>query len=508
MMIRLGGGWSVVAHVPQRPGEADAFLIRSLVDELCELDFVRDPDQCVLFVAYVSKQLGVEITYLRRNPRVEMLSLVMIVVKRVRGLDALVDGVSVIAGRDYSTGLARLVDIGMPDGAVAELPAEFDDIAVERIRRLLADARTADEGRLHAVLVHELGIVDLPYGQSPSERFDYLRERNAQADGLPPALVLVEITALQVQPALREQLREWSDRWAREAGPEVVNALADRRRAIAALPVSDPDVARCLVVMVEPADDSSADVFVRHWVNPAPGYWEPVAGRIERATLDTLAPAVGRAIDRGGSRWAGVAKDENNPPVQVEFVLPFEFLNLDMARLELGTRTRVPLPIGIRYHIHLRSLERMRDRNTEELGRWRARWKQLKESGAAQAHRWQGEQGGRLDIWRADLEANPRLTAVILDVPALPDRGLEALITAIELGVGLAAWDRRPESPDLSGEVLALLLASPPTQLSARISQLRKDAERLGRDSLSLGKHIAFFWDDPNRLVDCEELTA
>jgi hypothetical protein len=30
---------------------------------------------------------------------------------------------------------------------------------------------------------------------------------------------------------------------------------------------------------------------------------------------------------------------------------------------------------------------------------------------------------------------------------------------------------------------------------------LRKEAERLGRDSLSLGKHIAFFWDDPNRLT-------
>lgn len=504
---RLGGGWSVVAYVPQRPGEADAYLIGALVNELCALDCVRDPDQCVQFVAFVGMQLGAEITYLRKNPRVDMLSLVMDVLKRDGGLDALVFGVSVVAGPEDSARLARLTGSAWPGEAIAELPPEFDDTAVQEIGRLLAEVRGADDGRLHAVLNHELGV-DVPYGHSPSQRFNYLREVNTQADGLPPALVLVEILAVEQQPALREKLREWSDRWAREAGPEAMRALDDRRRAIAALPRTDPEVPRCLVVMVEPADDGSADIYVRHWVNAAPGYWEPVAGDVERATTDTLATAVEHAIGRGEARWADVAEIDNDGPVQVEFVLPFQFLNHDMARLELGTRTREPLPIGLRYHIHLRSLERMRTRDPGQLRRWRARWRRLKKAGVAEAYRWHGEESGQLERWRATLASEPRLTAVILDVPALPGHGLEALIAAITEGVGLAAWDCRPDSPDLSGEVLTLLLAHTPSQLPAKVSQLRKEAEGMDRGSLFVGRHLAFFWDDPNRLVDCEELTA
>ncbi|WP_323137982.1 hypothetical protein [Streptomyces sp. NBC_01433] len=156
---------------------------------------------------------------------------------------------------------------------------------------------------------------------SPLQRFGYLREVNTQADGLPPALVLVEVIAHQSK-AVGGKLREWSDRWAREAGTDAVEALAERRRGIAAPSRADPEVPRCLVVMVEPADDGSADVFVRHWVNPAPGYWEPVAGEVERATLDALAGAVDRAIGSGEARWADVPELENEPPVQVEFVLP------------------------------------------------------------------------------------------------------------------------------------------------------------------------------------------
>ncbi|WP_069169725.1 VMAP-C domain-containing protein [Streptomyces griseus] len=495
------------AHVSQGPGEGDAYLIGVLVNELCALPCVRDPDQCIHLVALVGWHLGVEITYLRRTPRVDMLALVMDVMKRERGLEALVLAVGVVAGPEDSARLARLVGSGLPGEEVSEPDPEFDDTAVQEIRRLLAEVRGGHDSRLYTILNHELGV-DVPHGQSPAQRFDFLCGVSAQADGLPPALVLVEVLALDQQPALRESLMEWSDRWALGAGPELVRALEDRRRALAALPRSDPEVPRCLVVMVEPADDGSADIYVRHWVNAAPGYWEPMAGDVERTTLDALAGAVERAIGRGASRWADVSETEHDPTVQVEFVLPFCYLNHDMARLELGTRTHVPMPLALRYHVHLRSLERMRSRDTEELGRWRARWAQLRKIGVAEPHRWHGERGERLDRWRADLAANPRLTAVILDVPALPDRGLDALIIAIEQGVGLAAWDRRTDSPDLSGEVLTLLLAHPPSQLPSKVSQLRKEAEGLGRDSLSVGKHMAFFWDDPYRLVDCEELTA
>ncbi|MFB8026377.1 MULTISPECIES: hypothetical protein [unclassified Streptomyces] len=489
------------------PDDARARLIGVLVEFLCVQEFVTDRDQCAQLIGFAAEQLGAEINFQRKNPRADMLLFVRTLLKHEKGLAVLTFTVSVIAGADFGRQLMGIVESARSDGQVAHLAGEFTDSAVREARRLLGEAWRVDEGRLHTMLNHELGV-DVPYGRSPAGLFDELCTLNAQADGLPPALVLVEATAFLAQPALREELRDWSDVWVREAGSEAEQALEDRRAAIAARPSADPHVSRCLVVMVEPADDSSADVFVRHWVNAAPGYWEPVAGDVERTSLEALAGAVERALSQGAARWADVEESEDDPPIQVEFVLPFQYLNHDMARIKLGTRSRVPLPIGLRYHVHLRSLERMRARDTAELGRWRARWTQLKKVGVAEVHRWHGEQGDRLERWRANLAANPRLTAVILDVPALPGHGLDALIIAIEQGVGVAAWDRRVDSPDLAGQVLTLLLAHPPSQLPSKVSQIRKEAEELGRDSLSVGKHMAFFWDDPYRLVDCEELTA
>ncbi|MEE1742157.1 hypothetical protein [Streptomyces sp. BE147] len=492
-----------MALAPKGPRDIDPRLVGALVDELCALDCVRDPEQCIHFVALVAFQLRADINYARKTPRVDMLSLVMDVLKRDGGLDALIFGVSVASGPEDSARLARLVGSSYPAETTADLAPVFSDSALREIGRLLGEVRDADDGRLHTVLGRELGI-DVPYGLSPMQRFDYLREVNTQADGLPPALVLVEVIAHQSKP-VGDKLREWSDRWAREAGADAVEALAVRRQGIASPSGADPEVPRALVVMVEPADDGSADVFVRHWVNPAPGYWEPVAGDVERTTLDTLAVAVDRAIGSGEAHWADVPELENEPPVQVEFVLPYPLLNHDMARLELGTESFDPLPIGLRYHIHLRSLERMRNRDPAQLRRWRARWKRLKTAGAAEPHRWRSGENAQLDRWRATLASEPRLTAVILDVPALPGHGLEALTAAIAEGVGLAAWDRRSDSPAQSGEVLTVLLGHNPAQLPSKVRQLRKGAEELDGGSLLLGRHIAFFWDDPNRLVDCEE---
>ncbi|MFD3608294.1 hypothetical protein ACFWXA_09535 [Streptomyces atroolivaceus] len=497
-------GWSVVGNGlsgADEPGDARARLIVVLVDFLCVQDFVTDRDQCGQLIDFAAEQVGAEIVYRRQNPRADMLSFLRVLLAYEKGLEALKSAVRALGGQECVVQLTWIVEAARPD------EEEFGPGAVREAHRLLGEVWRVDEARLHTLLNHELGP-DVPYGRTPVELFDHLRTVNTQADGLPPALVLVEATASLARSAPREELRNWSDEWAREAGPDVVRALEERRRAIAARPPADPYVSRCLVVMVEPADDSSADVYVRHWVNAAPGYWEPVAGDIERTSLDTLAGAVERAISQGASRWADVSEGESDPPVQIEFVLPLQFLNHDMAGIRLGTRSRIPTPIALHYHVHLRSLERMRARDTREHGRWRARWTQLKKAGVAEAHRWHGQQGDRLERWHARLVGDPNLTAVILDVPALPGHGMDALSIAIEQGVGLAAWDRRPDSPDLSGQVLTLLLAHPPAQLPSKVSQIRQEAEDLRRDSLSVGKYMAFFWDDPYRLVDCEELTA
>lgn len=317
----------------------------------------------------------------------------------------------------------------------------------------------------------------------------------------------MEVAALH-SPARAEALRAWSAGWAARSAPGTSEALEARRRRIAEEPPPDPEVPRCLVVMVTPADDGSPDLYVRHWVNVAAGHWEPLAGETERATPASFGSAVERAVARAERYWgehAAEAEGRGADPVHVEFVLPYAMLNHDVARLPLGDRAVGEVPISQRYLVHLRSLDRMRAGDPGQLRRWRDRWGVFRTAAAAQTPRWSGTD---LKLWRAGLTRERAVTAVILHGPAVPGRGLEPLAAAISEGIGVAGWDRRDEDSPQSRELIRVLFGHPPGQIPAKVSQLRLDAEAEDEGPRMMGRHIAFFWDDPNRLVDCEELSA
>ncbi|WP_405433999.1 effector-associated domain 2-containing protein [Streptomyces anulatus] len=500
-----------------RPGPD---LVQTLVDALTLLDCVRDRTQRVEFVDTVAYRLGAELTYPDSTPRIDMMHLVRKVIHRPGGPEAIVYAVRAVSGRDDAERIAAEAGIRTGAGRPGPWPAPVfaEDIA-RQARRLLVEAKDIDGGRLAALLGEELPG-DLPDSGTPAELFDHALDMTALADGLPAAVVLVE-TAAALSAEQGAPLRRWTDRWA--AGvPGSAEALAACRRRLERPAAPDPTVPRCLVVMVEPARDGSPDVFVRHWVNKVHGYWRPELCPMETVTLDTLAGAVDRAVERGEALWAetrkGQAGQPGTPgqtgtvgtgggPVHVEFLLPFDLLNHDMARLELGTGVPRPRPIGMHYRVHLRSLDRMRG-DAGQLRRWQARWDQLRTATAPAAHRWKAADRDGFERWRARLSGDESLTAVILDAPAVQGHGLEALRAAVAEGVGVAAWDRRADSSSQSSELLTLLLGHTYTQLPEKVYRLRAGAEIEEDGPLWVGRHIAFFWDDPYRLVDREELLS
>ncbi|WP_435597610.1 effector-associated domain 2-containing protein [Streptomyces anulatus] len=500
-----------------RPGPD---LVQILVDALTLLDCVRDRSQRVEFVDAVAYRLGAELTYPDSTPRIDMMHLVRKVIHRPGGPEAIVYAVRAVSGRDDAERIATEAGIRTGSGGPGPWPAPVfaEDIA-RQARRLLVEAKDIDGGRLAELLGEELPG-DLPDSGTPAELFDHAQDMTALADGLPAAVVLVEAAAA-LSAEQGAPLRRWADRWA--AGvPGSAEALAACRRRLERPAAPDPTVPRCLVVMVEPARDGSPDVFVRHWVNKAHGYWRPELCPMETVTLDTLAGAVERAVERGEALWAETRKGQAGPPetpgrtgtagtgggpVHVEFLLPFDLLNHDMARLELGTGVPRPRPIGMHYRVHLRSLDRMRG-DAGQLRRWQARWDQLRTATAPAAHRWKAADRDGFERWHARLAGDESLTAVILDAPAVQGHGLEALRAAVAEGVGVAAWDRRADSSSQSSELLTLLLGHTYTQLPEKVHRLRAGAEIEEDGPLWVGRHIAFFWDDPYRLVDREELLS
>ncbi|WP_405456108.1 effector-associated domain 2-containing protein [Streptomyces globisporus] len=366
-----------------RPGPD---LVQILVDALTLLDCVKDRSQRFEFVDVVAYRLDIELTYPDTTPRIDMTHVVRKVIHRPGGPEALIYAVRAVSGKDDADRIAAEAGIRTDGERPGAWPAPvFADDLARQARRLLGETADIDAGRLRALLAEELPG-ELPDHGTPAELFDHALDMTACADGLPAAVVLVEVAAA-LSAKCGTPLRVWSDRWAagdptapaddaRAPVPGAADALAGCRERLKHPAAPDPTVPRCLVVMVDPARDGSPDVFVRHWINKVPGFWRPEPGSVETATLETLATAVERAVDRGESLWAERTA-AGAGPVHVEFVLPFDLLNHDMARLKLGTRTPRSWPIGMRYRVHLRSLDRMRG-DAGQLRRWQARWDRLR----------------------------------------------------------------------------------------------------------------------------------
>lgn len=269
----------------------------------------------------------------------------------------------------------------------------------------------------------------------------------------------------------------------------------------------DPGIPCCLVVAVEPTRDGTDEIVVRPWLNAVPGFWDPRPGELITTTLDELGAAVETALRQGAPLWT-VASDRvpgtrQAPPPYVEFVLPYDYLNHDVAGLAHRVGDGRPLPIGLKYGVHVRSLERMRSDDALVHHQWRERWRALRENGVT-VHGWSESDGCTIEAWHAALVGEARHTAVVLDAPA-DTSALEALKTAVAEGIGLAVWDRRGVFAEERREVVTAVFAAVPTpeQIPMAIHRLRRNAElRTQGPGRLLGRHIGFFWDDPTRLVD------
>src|SRR5690606_40039899 len=244
----------------------------------------------------------------------------------------------------------------------------------------------------------------------------------------------------------------------------------------------------------------------RPWLNSVPGHWDPQPGEPATTSLDRLGEAVEQALRQGARLWpvapAPGPGGHEQPPTYVEFVLPYDLLNHDVAGLRFTLGHGRPLPLGLRYAVHLRSLERMRTDDRLVRRQWQERWRVLRQQGVT-VHGWSGDDAQRLDAWQTTLAGESARTAVVLDAPA-DTPALEALKAAIAEGIALAIWDRRGVFVEERREVVTAVFASVPVaaQIPMAIHRLRRKAVDPAQRPDLLGRHIAFLWDDPTRLVD------
>nr|WP_239081167.1 hypothetical protein [Streptomyces coelicoflavus] len=472
---------------------------------MCGLSCLEDQPGRIFFARVLSDHLKLRVELRGTKQREDVIALVRAALSVASGERELVKVVRVFEGESVATGVEHLLMArGTPQLATA-LPGPLGPRDLRSAQALLEVVEEQLPGTvLHDAVSRELRL-DLPLRLAPGDLFSHLVDFNVQPDGLPPAVLLMDLAAELVDtPGWAGALSSWVHGWAEGAG--LLTAL-ERRRADRAGAAPDPSVPRCLVVTVEPACDGSEDIVVRPWLNTVPGHWQPRPADPETTSLDGLGPAVGRALRQvvrlsDVPRAATGADGTRTAPPFVEFVLPYELLNHDVAGLAVRPGDGRPLPLGLKYAVHLRSLERMRSDDVLVREQWRERWSTLQSQGIA-VHGWQRSDARGQDDWQATLASEPGRTAAVLDAP---DGGAstEALKAAIAEGIGLAVWDRRGEFPEERREVVMAVFAAVqnPARLPVVIHQLRQRAELHSAGPFLLGRHIAFLWDDPNRLVD------
>ncbi|MEV8531913.1 hypothetical protein [Streptomyces sp. NPDC051211] len=465
-----------------------------MVGVLCELDFANDPEQRVLFAQLVSEGVDRPVECRRRTMRVDFLHITRDALTQPGGVDALVSAVQLLCGDQAAeTVLLTLVPPVLPAGV-------FDDSTEHRVREALAEFGEADTRRLRDLTARWTGLQ--PAWDRPApELFDALLDHAAQPDGVPPAVVLLECAA-RVHPGTASLLRLACDEWAEKQGS--TEALAARRAEMSDSQ-TDPSVPKCLVVMVEPADDGSGELHVRHWINDVAGLWAPRQGECETVTQDRLHRAVGRALAEGDTLWARTPDSDHEIPAFVEFVLPFELLNLDMAALDVAEGGAAPLPLGLAYGVHLRSLERMRHASARQMRLWRERWRVAHSGDIAQRLIWRQQDAGQAG-WLARLRAENRIAVIELRGAAVEGQALPALREAVYEGIGVALWDRRDTWPAETGATIRQLLSHAIRQLPYQVYRERIAAAADADGAGQLGRHIAVLWDDPFRLVDRDTL--
>ncbi|MER5578421.1 effector-associated domain 2-containing protein [Streptomyces massasporeus] len=486
-------------------GRADGLrLLLGLTNALCGLGCMEDAQGRLHFGVVLGDLLGRQIDLRGVKLREDVVLLVRAALNMPGGERVLVEVVRILEGDLAGDELDQLLAQWLAPAPPPALqgPLTCDDEACARALLAQGDLPAA---RLRDALVEELNGLDLPTGLTPEQFLAHVLDWNVQPDGLPPAVLLVDHAArLAAAIAHRTALAGWAEDWARRAG--LTGALEERRR-VRGTATSDPDIPRCLVIAVEPARDGTGEIIVRPWLNTVPGHWNPQPGEPAMTTLDELGTAVQRALRQGARLWSAPRDPDTSgrrqPPPYIEFVLPYDLLNHDVAGLTFRIGDGQPLPLSLKYGVHLRSLERMRTDDALVRDQWRERWRTLREDGVM-VHGWREPDGGRLGAWQSGLAGEPRHTAVVLDAPT-DVLALEALKAAIAEGIGIAIWDRRGVFREERREVVTALFAAAPTpaRIPVAVHLLRRTAESEGRGPGELlGRHIGFFWDDPTRPVD------
>lgn len=466
-----------------------------LVDALEQVPTLGDTAGRKLCLDLLAGYLGLPLqVQIQGTTRIDLFAILLACQQHHRALPTLIDVIDELEPESRAARRVRRI---------------FEDMSAEPLipvlerERLLEVLSGNDCPHLAALCRRAVGptVSALPASRpTVAEVVSYLEQLNAGPTGLPPLLVFIEYLAEHLGDHHCDQLREWNDR---QAGLMcMAEEIVTLRTETSAADLENAHTAACLVVRLE-RDLLDAELYhMAHWCQMDPTGWRPRRGHDMTGSLQDIELAVAALVEEAESSWANDAET-----ISIEFLLPLDLLNLPVDQFRLDIESELPLPLGIRYHVSTRSLDRARTRKWHR--EWRRRWSRVTNDGAAldvddeSKLWWKHGQPRHLRQLEAALSVNPNVVFLMLSAPPPTTR----LLSPCELHVGLRngipvmLWPR-VETTSRSFELAMQPLAEKLQALREQTRLLRGEAHGSPRPATHVGSRVALLWDDPDRPVE------
>ncbi|MFD7403296.1 hypothetical protein ACFV7R_11610 [Streptomyces sp. NPDC059866] len=337
-----------------------------------------------------------------------------------------------------------------------------------------------------------------PQAETCWHDFLHMAGQGAPRGGLPPWMVYLDRIADVMDRPLAGELLARNRQWALSCG---LAELLDLDRARSPVPPAVRPNQEYLAIHIAPDPLENGHYTVSHSLmsdahGPSWKHGEP----IPRVPTDGLQQAVSHVIKTvegvGGDRLADV---------WLEFVLPFELLNLPVDWWPRDTAEVPHVPLAVDYPVVVRSLDRLQ--NPDWYRFWRTRWQQLQRDEDTSQSVYVNvarRNGNHLRGLEARLSDNESCVALVLSEPPLPghEHGRRELQAALRSGLPVVIWHRAGRSTKQFRDVLDGLLADGLPRFPARMAAYRRRAAIDSADDKSaahIGRHLTVLWDDPDR---------
>lgn len=338
------------------------------------------------------------------------------------------------------------------------------------------------------------------------EVFRALETLNSDPSGIPKPLLLVEHIAARVRPELAIELRRWVEQQAiRMDLAAELKTLRDAAQEMQGPLTPPPSSVAYLLLQLQREGSAGNKYRLSHWrqLDLSNG-WTPHRGGDLVDDLDAMKEHVAALIEEVEEKWG-----QYRPDIHIEIILPSEIISLDVDQWPWETNTLIPEPIGCRYPLVVRSLDRMVHRSWHRswLKRWDVLLAQLTNGGTIRRDSACWSRSSTSDGLReliSNFERKPKLVSLVLSAPPQVEKaGQDEVAVGLRAGVPLMVWHREKcDTTEFVAMVEELLHGEDdPNHLLERVRLARATAFEEGAAARHVCAKLTILWDDPARVV-------